>query len=180
MTWLPLTVSTERHRMHRVLLGGVLFLCSIVAASVEPGVSGGAAAETQPLHYKIAVSKTTVCPHEAISLELELQNTSGHKVLIDQSGLVYSVSISRNGGGMGSTGDRMGRITTGQLVSLEAGKSFKRTVPYPLQGDFFSVVGSYRIHVSYGQFSEPSSKLPELFRGVVESNTVEFQIKNCR
>ena len=153
---------------------------SLGGGALGLGAKSGVKAETQPLRYTLTISRAVVCPHEAISLELELENTSGHKVLINPSALLYSVSISRSGGAVGSTGDRMGKTTTGQLVPLEAGRSFRKTVQYPLQGDFFSVLGSYSIHVSYGQFSEPSSKLPELYRGVVESNTAEFQIKDCR
>jgi hypothetical protein len=113
-----------------------------------------------------------------MSLELELENTSSHRVLLDPTALLYSVNISRTGGSIVPTGDRMGKITPDQLVALEAGSSYRKTVSYPLQGKFFSV-GLYSIHATYGQFADFSPKVPDLYIGVVESNRVLFEIKDC-
>ena len=134
--------------------------------------------EKQPLGYRLIVSEPTVCRNEGISLELELENTSSHRVLIDPTALLYSVSISRAGGALVPTGDRMGKITPDRLVTLEAGSSYKKTISYPLQGKFFSV-GLYSLHVTYGQFAEFSPKVPDLYIGVVKSNRVLFEIKDC-
>lgn len=134
--------------------------------------------EKQPLRYRLIVSEPTVCRNEGISLELELENTSSHRVLIDPTALLYSVSISRAGGALSPTGDRMGKITPDQLVALEGGSSYRKTISYPLQGKFF-LVGLYSIHVTYGQFADFSPKVPDVYIGVVESNRVLFEIKDC-
>jgi len=135
-------------------------------------------AEKLPLRYRLIVSEPTVCRNEGISLELELENTSSHRVLIDPTGLLYSVSMSRVGGALVPTGDRMGKITPDQLVALEGGSSYRKTISYPLRGKFF-LVGLYTIYVTYGQFADFSSKAPDLYIGVVESNRVLFEIKDC-
>jgi hypothetical protein len=173
----PTTASIRTYNVRGVLAVGLFFLFCYQSAPFCLSANTGQV-EKQPLRYRFIVSEPSVCRNDGISLELELENTSSHRVLIDPTALLYSVSISRAGGALVPTGDRMGKITPDQLVALEAGRSYRKTISYPLQGKFFSV-GLYSIHATYGQFEEFSPKVPDLYTGVVESNKVLFEIKDC-
>jgi hypothetical protein len=130
------------------------------------------------LRYRLIVSEPSVCRNEGLSLELELENTSSHRVLIDPTALLYSVNISRARANIIPTGDRMVKITPDQLIALEASGSYRKTIPYLLQGKFL-LVGLYSIQVTYGQFAQFSPTVSDLYVGVVESNKVLFEIKDC-
>jgi hypothetical protein len=126
------------------------------------------------------VLKPSVCPKESLTLELELRNISSHRVLIDRTRLLYQISILGEGHGAASTGDRMGRPTKDEMVALEPGESYRKTLSYPLRESAFTETGrAHSIQVTYGQFFNPSPKFPELFKGVVESNQVLFEIIYC-
>ena len=173
----PTTASIRTYNVSRVLAFGLFFLFCYPSALFGQSASARQV-EKQPLRYRVIVSEPTVCRNESISLELELENTSSHKVLIDPTALLYSVSTSRAGGALGSTGDRMGKITPDQLVALEGGSTYRKTISYPLQGKFF-LVGLYSIRVTYGQFADFSPKVPDLYIGIIESNRVLFEVKDC-
>jgi hypothetical protein len=173
-----ITASIRSYTLPGVVAVGLFLIFCSQATSLGQAATNTGARERQPLRYRLIVSKPSVCPNESIELELELENASNHRVLIDPRALVHTVSISREGGGVGSTGDFMGKITADQLVALEADRSYRKTISYPLQGKFF-LGGLYSIHVTYGQFAKPSPKLPDLYTGTVESNTVLFEIKDC-
>ena len=177
MTRRPTRDPISAYTVPGVLAVGLLFLFCYQYAPLGRGASTREV-EKQPLRYRFVISEPTVCRNEGISLELELENTSSHRVLVDPTALLYSVNISRTGGSIVPTGDRMGKITPDQLVALEAGDSYRKTVSYPLQGKFFSV-GLYSIHVTYGQFADFSPEVPDVYIGVVESNRVLFEIKGC-
>lgn len=177
MMWRPTMASIKTYNVPGVLAVGLFFLFCHQPAPVGKSVNTRQV-EKQPLRYRLIVSEPTVCRSEGISLEIELENTSSQGVLIDPTALLYSVSISRAGGALVPTGDRMGKITPDQLVALEPGRSYRKTTSYPLKSKFFSV-GLYSIHVTYGQFADFSPKVPDLYIGVVESNRVLFEIKDC-
>jgi hypothetical protein len=133
-----------------------------------------------PLRYRLIVSEPSVCFKDDITLELELQNTSDHKVSIDPRVLLYMVDISRDHGATSSTGDVWGpKVRPDQTVDLAPGQSYRKTTPYSLQRKFFSAAGLYNIEVIYGQFTDPYPELPDLYTGVVDSNKVLFEIKDC-
>ena len=173
----PTAPSIRTNSVPGALAVGLLFLFCYQSAPFGQSANARQIAK-QPLRYRLIVSEPTVCRNEGINLELELENTSSHRVLIDSTALLYSVSVSRAGGALVPTGDRMGKITPDQLVALEGGGSYRKTISYPLQGKFFSV-GLYSIHVTYGQFVDFSPKVPDLYIGAVESNRVLFEIKDC-
>jgi hypothetical protein len=136
--------------------------------------------EAAPLRYRIIVSKPSVCEKQNIDLDLELENASDHKVLIDPAGLLYQVTISGAGRGNSSVADRLKPPKPAEYVVLAPGDSYRKTLPYPLgETDLSSHEGIYTIRLSYGQFAAPSSKLPNLYRGSVESNEALFEIKVC-
>ena len=156
-----------------------LFLGCFPVGSLCQSTKANGVREKTPLRYRLIVSRSSVCPNEAITLELELENVSNHKVLIDPRGLLHNVDISRTGGAIVPRGDVMGKITQDQVVALGPGKSFRKTLVYPLQDSFFTVMGLYSIKVTYGQFAHPSPALRDLYIGVVESNVVLFEIRDC-
>jgi hypothetical protein len=174
----PTTAAIRKHNVSGVLAVGLFFLFCYPSAPFSQGANTRQVEKQPPLRYRLIVSEPTVCQNEGISLELEVENTSSHRILIDPTALLYSVTISRSGGSVVPTGDRMGKITPDQLVTLEGGSSYRKTISYPLHGKFF-VVGLYSIHVTYGQFADFSPKDPDLYIGVVESNTVLFEVTDC-
>src|SRR5271169_3476963 len=88
------------------------------------------AGEKPPLRYRLIAVNPEVCPKDSLKLELELQNTSTHKVFIDGGGLLYSVTIVGERFATIPTGDRMGELTSDDLVSLAPGESYRKTLPY--------------------------------------------------
>lgn len=128
---------------------GFLFLFSFQISPLCQSINTKVVDDKPPLRYGLIVSKPTVCTGENITLELELENTSNHKVLIDPRALLHRVNFSRKGGARVPTGDPMGKIAADQFVALPTGQSYKRTVSYSLQDSFFSSTGIYRIQTTY-------------------------------
>jgi hypothetical protein len=163
----------------RILLCLIIFACVPLPSVCQKARTEGAS-DKAPLRYRLVVLKPSVCPKESLTLELELRNTSRHRVLIDRTGLLYQVSILGERHGEGSTGDRFGEPTKDEVVALEPGESYRRTISYPLRDSAFSETERvHSIRVTYGQFFKPSPKFPELFKGVVESNKVLFEVTYC-
>lgn len=172
-----ITASIRRQVTYLLLFGFVL-----LGGPEEPLQSQnshtGEAQEKAPLRYRLIVSEPSVCAKEGINLELELENVSSGDVLVDPRELLHTVDISRTGRAIVSRGDLMAKASS-DFIALAPGRSYRKSVAYPLQGSLFSIAGLYNIHVSYGQFEDPSPKVPGLYKGVVQSNTVLFEIKDC-
>jgi hypothetical protein len=153
-------------------------------AQVWPqGPAKAVARKEPPLRYRIIASKPSVCLAQGLNLELELENTSAHKVTIDRHGLFYQVglsgvSFSGEGRVKSWTGDDMKKPLPDQFVTLEPGQSYRKTVPYDLKS-FDSSPGVYRIQATYGQFMHASPAVPDLFRGTVDSNEILFEVLDC-
>ncbi len=179
MTKRLITASIRDCKMRCLVLISFLLIACMQAPSLGQSAKTERAEEKAPLRYRLIVSKPTVCAKESINLELELENISNHDVLVDPRALLHTIDISRKGGAVVSTGDPMGQVTPDQFIPLAPGKSYRKNSSYPLQGRFFSAVGLYSIHLTYGQFADPSPKLPDLYIGAVDSNTVLFEINDC-
>jgi|SRR5690348_1536289 len=171
-----ITAAIRMRKLSCALTVGLFIFCCCEAGSL--GQSANTKKITQPLRYRMIVSEPSVCLNDTISLELELENVSSRRILVDPRALLHSVTISREGGASQSTGDLMGKILPEQLVALEPGQSYRETSSYALHGKFFTI-GLYSIDVLYGQFFDPSSEFPDLYKGTAESNTVLFEIKDC-
>jgi hypothetical protein len=170
--------SNGRKKVSLFLVGCVFLVCLQGAPICQSRKTEGTEKKS-PLRYRLIVSNPSVCQKDGISLELEIQNTSDHRVTIDRRLLLYQLSISRTGGATGFTGDIITKITQENAVELAPDQSYRKTVPYTLKDRIFSVVGLYTVQVTYGQFADPFPSLPDLYQGVVESNRVLFEIKNC-
>jgi len=135
--------------------------------------------EAVPLRLRLIVSEPSVCAKASISLELELQNVSAHRVMVDPKGLFYQVDFSSQHGGKGATHEAWGRAKSVGFIALAPGESYRKSVPYSLDDGFFSSAGIYTVELSYGQFVQPSAGLPDLYRGAIDSNAVLFEVRDC-
>lgn len=177
MTRRLITAPIRRRRLSCVFAVGLFILCCCESGPLVQSANTKKVT-TQPLRYRAIVSEPSVCLNDSISLELELENLSTHRVLIDPRALLHTVSVYREGGAVQSTGDLIGKISPEQLVALEPGQSYRKTISYPLHDKFFAI-GLYNIHLTYGQFADPSPEFPHLYKGTVESNTLLFEINDC-
>jgi hypothetical protein len=133
-----------------------------------------------PLRYRVILSEPVVCTDTAITLELEVENSSNRQILIDPRGLLYQVTISGDASGSSSVGDLMDNPKSTDYVALGPHESYRKTVNYPLvKVALFSREGLYSLRLTYGQFAVPSPKSLNLFRGSVKSNVVLFRLKAC-
>lgn len=173
----PVTASIKMRRLSYALAVG-LFIFGTWHATPLAQNSNSTEVTKQPLRYRTIISEPSVCRNDSIRLELELENVSNRRVLVDARALLHAVSVSREGGAVQSTGDLVGKIPPEQLVALEPGQSYRKTTSYPLQGKFFTL-GLYSIHLTYGQFADSSPEFPDLYKGTAESNPVLFEIKAC-
>ena len=174
-------MNTTTSYKYPVIVWGCFFFLACMQAAPLGQNSRTILAQMEPeLRYRLIVLKPSVCQNEGIMLEVELQNTRDHKISINPRVLFHEISISRDGGATSSTGDLMGpKVRPDQTVDLTAGQSYRKTIQYSLKDKFFSLPGIYSIQVSYGQFTYAYSALPDLYAGVVESNKVLFEIKDC-
>jgi len=172
-------VEIKRYKKAVLILISLLLPNCFQVLSFSQNVKNGEARENPPLRYRLIVSKPAVCAKEGITLELELQNTTDHRISIDPRGLLHTVEISRPGAGIVPTGDLTMKVTRDQAVGLAPDQSYRKTIRYPLQSSIFSVADVYTIKVTYGQFTDPFPALPDLYKGVVDSNSVLFEIKDC-
>jgi hypothetical protein len=177
MTRRPVTASTGNCRLSCALVVGLIIFCTWHAAPLTQSANAKEVAK-QPLRYRAIISEPSVCLNDSISIELELENASNHRVSVDSRALLHTVSVSREGGAVESTGDLIGKISPEQLVALEPGQSYRGTSSYPLKGKFFTM-GLYSIRLTYGQFADSSPDFPDLYKGTSESNPVLFEIKGC-
>lgn len=171
------TALIVKCRLSSVLVVGFIISCTCQAALLAQ-ISNSKEVTGQPLRYRFIISQPSVCVNDSINLELELENVSNHRLLVDTRALLHTVSISREGGAVQSTGDLVGKISSEQLVALEPGQSYRKTTSYPLRGKFFTI-GFYGIHLTYGQFADSSAEFLDLYKGTAESNKVLFEIKAC-
>jgi hypothetical protein len=178
MTRRLVTASIRMCRLSCALaVAGLFIFCRCHATPLAESPNAKEVAK-QPLRYRAIISEPSVCLNDSISLELELENASNHRVLVDARALLHTVRVSREGGAVLSTGDLVGKISPEQLVALEPGQSYRKTTSYPLQGKFFTI-GLYSIHLTYGQFADSFPDFPDLYKGTAESNPVLFEIKAC-
>jgi hypothetical protein len=161
---------------HSLLLATLLLLCftGTLASRAKH------ASESVPLRYRLIVSEPIVCqaPNTSIQLDLELENTSQEKLLIDPKGLLYQVNISGKGRGRLTTGDNLGTPKPDAFIPLAPGESYRSTVAYDL-GEKPSIPGVYKIEATYGQFAGSNSATAGLYRGSISSNAVLFEIQYC-
>jgi hypothetical protein len=173
----PITALNRRYTLSHALAVGLFILCCYKVGPLGQSANTREVT-TQPLRYRTIVSEPSVCMNDSISLELELENTSDHRVLVNPAVLLHRIDISREGGAIQPTGDSIGKISPEQFVALEPGQSYRKTRPYLLKDKFFTT-GLYSIRLTYGQFADPSSEFPDLYKGIAESNAVLFEIKDC-
>jgi hypothetical protein len=105
MMFRPIKASIREQSVPGVLAVSLflLFCCQSAPSSQSANTQQ---VEKPPLRYRLIVSEPSVCRNEGLSLELELENTSSHRVLIDPTALLYSVNISRARANIIPTGDR--------------------------------------------------------------------------
>jgi hypothetical protein len=172
--------AIKNHKQpRRFLIGLLLFVCLHLAPLSRATKTNRAEAEPE-LRYRLIVIEPSVCHREGITLELELQNTRNHKISIDPRVMLYMIDIRRDLSAMVPTSDLMGpKVRPDQTVDLAPNQSYRKTIKYPLQDNFFLTAGVYTIQVTYGQFTDPYPALPDLYAGAVKSNKVLFEIKDC-
>ncbi|MGA9248349.1 MAG: hypothetical protein WA713_20695 [Candidatus Acidiferrales bacterium] len=132
-----------------------------------------------PLLLRLVISDPTVCVQGNLDLEIELRNISPQRVSVNPKHILYQITFDRDGGARSTTSEDFWKPKVPQMVSLEPGASYRTTVKYKLDDPFFLVAGIYRTHIAYGQFSAASPSSPELYTGVVDSNVVLFEVRNC-
>ena len=133
-----------------------------------------------PLRFRIILPEPSVCAKTHLDLEIELQNTSTHAILIDPKGLLYQLSFDADNGGKAVTNDPGPNSKPGPFVTLAPGESYIKAMPYRLDDALFSSAGIYRVQLKYGQFSPPSAGSQDLYTGSVDSNVALFELRECR
>jgi hypothetical protein len=172
MTGRRIMASTDISRKLGSLCACVFFV------AFSPAVCKRTAPAASALRYRVIVSEPVICEGQDLQLELELQNVADYKVAIDRLNLLYQVLITGEGAGKSSTGDNLGKLLPDEIVTLTPNDSYRKIVSYALKRDQLPS-GLYQLQVTYGQFAHLSATYPELFEGLVESNTVLFEITAC-
>jgi hypothetical protein len=132
-----------------------------------------------PLLFRLVILKPSICERDHLDLEIELRTVSAGRVLIDPTDVLYQITFDRKGGGKGTTNDNLRSPKIEQFVSLQPGESYRKKIAYPFSDSFLSTEGVYRMSLSYGQFAPPSASFADLYRGVVDSNVVLFEVRDC-
>jgi hypothetical protein len=142
-------------------------------------------ASGSPLVFKTEIPVNKVCSQSCVTIEASLTNTSSEDVAIDTVGLRCQMEIrkftSLPTGGSVQVMTKRGDCGPGQYNDityrvLKAGETYRTTLNLPLEDKFFHGKGSYKITFTYGQFREYVFQSVKLFKGTVESNSMDFSV----
>ena len=134
------------------------------------------------------------CSSTSVNLEARLTNTSKKKIVIDKKSLWYSISIEvlKSETVNGADGTELGGgrdfsvktilsphylRNTPDYIVLRPGQSFKDE--NSLVTANYKVGDRVRIQTTYGQFKAGNFQDVVVFRGTIESNTVQFRVTDC-
>jgi hypothetical protein len=132
-----------------------------------------------PLKFTAIIQKPTVCSNGFLEFDVELRNISLEDVLVEPRNAFYQMHFTKQNGHKVITGDPgPGSPVLTDYIKLKPGESHRQSRKYGLEGKFFQSPGTYKVVLTYGQFSAPSS-LPNLFRGTIDSNLILFEEKDC-
>lgn len=132
-----------------------------------------------PLEYRLILKEPTVCSGEALEFEIEVRNISDHPVTIDPPGLLYEVSTRGNHEASGSVSDPMSVAGAAKFVELRPGDAFRKTIAYPMKTSLSNRAGFYHLSTTYASFKDADPEHPALYKGLIRSNEVIFEIKDC-
>jgi hypothetical protein len=167
--------QTNRRRVRII----TAVLMTIATASIARPYPQSRDFSLPPLKLGVIISNPDACLSKTVKLEIELQNVSDKRVVIDPKGIFYQISFSSRTGAMGSTHDVGNSEEEVQYLSLQPGESFRKQITYPINTHFFSTPGLYRVQIIYGQFKDTPPAALDLYRGAVESNVALFEISEC-
>lgn len=160
-----------------LVVSGLIFV-SLPMARPRTAKPAGTSPSEGPLRYRAIALEPKTCQDHDLELELELENTSSRKIAVSPNELTYQVAVTGEERGTSTVADPLRKALPSELKTLSPSESYRRTIRYPLSGNHFPP-GIYEIRLTYGQFADPSSTLPDLFRGTAESNAILFQILEC-
>lgn len=121
-----------------------------------------------------------------LKVTLAIINNSRQIVAIDKNGLLYSTEFKRLGERLENGGLSNGeaRVSTadvahpyeGDYVLIKPKASFEMDHTLRLDDPFFRSNRKYSFSVTYGQFSDDTFEGKRIWKGVIKSNEIKFEL----
>ncbi len=150
-----------------------------------------------PLRLKLTTATPVRCPGASLQVRAGLINESNGTIAIDVKyfwrrvsfNFFRSESSQTNPDGSGTGSNTGGYLTKvgdggpdyeGEYIVLGPGESYKASRTIKLDDEFFNSLASYTMKVSYGQFLDRSFEGVAVWKGSVESNSLNFKLVRCK
>jgi len=188
------TASNSRQENTAMLTGSHLRkndVEDVVAArkeSTRPGSAGAVAGSKKgKLRLTIYAAQPEVCQKGTVPVAVRLKNLGKAPVLVDTNLFFYQAFVIKKNPRayphpdemMTSVSDPV-RINEGNIVTVAAGQTFKKTFPVSLNEPFFNDITKYKLEITYGQLAQRRIKGQDLFFGTVKSNWMSFKVADCK
>jgi len=155
--------------------------------SNRPGqASAVAGSKKGKLRLTIFAAQSEVCQKGIVPVTVRLKNLGKAPVLVDSNLFFYQVFFIKKNPRpyphpdeiMTSVIDPI-RNNEGNIITVAAGETFKKTFPVSLHEPFFNDIAKYKLEITYGQLSKRRIKGQDLFFGTVKSNWTSFKVADC-
>lgn len=141
--------------------------------------------ERRSLEFNVSVVQIDTITSE-LKVKLKIINNGKSSIVIDKNGILYSTKFGRIGkkqpNGGTSNGDvrvsiaEVAQPYEGNYIMLKPKESFETTHVFRLDDSFFEANRKYTFSASYGQFFRVKFEGNLVWKGVIDSNKINFQM----
>lgn len=159
----------------------LFFLTCISGSAIFVQHPDSEPAQNPPIKVEIVEPKQRVCPKSTIKVEVIVTNISDGDTAIDLNGLYYQTKFIATFELLKmrlSTADSGPHPKT-KFVILKSKQTYKTSISFPLNDQFFDSLGVYKMSIGYGQFAKDNYQGVPAFNGGVTSNDISFEITPC-
>jgi hypothetical protein len=143
--------------------------------------------QDQSLDLRVITKITSICYGENLSIEMELKNKSKDKIAINSESLWSTITFRAYKPSKLGVNDtrvlminrRMQSHPNDDFVILKSGEVYKKTTVVPIDNQFFREESKVEFDVSYFQLEERNIDGVSLWKGLITSNELKLQIKQC-
>jgi|SoiMethySBSTD1v2_1073268.scaffolds.fasta_scaffold451473_1 hypothetical protein len=172
--------------MRRILYLWIILLIS-ASGNRALGQMNKSQAQTQALDLKVITKVPSVCYGENLSIEMELKNKSKDEIAINSVELWSFITFrAYKPSKFGVNGARVITLVRpwyshqkDDFVILESGEVYKKTAVVSLNEQFFKEESKVEFDVSYQQLDQRNIDGVSLWSGLIDSNKLKLQIKQC-
>ena len=134
--------------------------------------------ESSPLSLTITFGKVATSKR-AFSVIAKIVNDGDQSIVVDKNSVGYETAFTTENGVFSRRGEQANGYK-GTYIILSPGKSFIDTREIELNDDFFESGREYKLKIMYGQFMDETFQGRTVWRGIVESNAIEFYLRGNR